>query len=333
MDRDADTPLDEFDFIARVLRPLTGGAPEALGLADDAAIIPGRPGRELVITTDAIVEGVHFLPDDPPELVARKLLRVNLSDLAAKAAEPSGYFLNVSWPAPWGRSARETFAAGLAEDQAAFGLKLFGGDTTSTPGPFTASVTLLGWARESLTVKRAGARAGDVVLVSGTIGDGWLGLQAARGELPGLTDSHREWLADRYRLPQPRLGLAEALRRHATASADVSDGLLADCGHIARASGVGVMLELDDMPLSPAARAWLPSHPDHRKALAALAAGGDDYEVVCTVPAEAVTPMIVAGQDGGVALTRIGKVIPGDGVEALADGEALLLDHTGWRHP
>ena len=178
--------MTEFDFIARVLRPLTFGAPEALGLSDDAAVVPSRPGFDLVITKDAMVEGVHFLPDDPPGQVAQKLLRVNLSDLAAKGAEPYGYFLAVAWPGHMDAVARTAFAAGLEADQRRFGLKLFGGDTVSTPGPLTLSATLLGWVPTGAVVRRDGARPGHRVLLSGTIGDGGLGLRAAQGGLAEL---------------------------------------------------------------------------------------------------------------------------------------------------
>ena len=154
-----DGPVDEFDWIARHLRPLAAGAPEALGLLDDAAVIPARPGFDLVVSKDAIVEGVHFLADDPLDLVAGKLLRVNLSDLAAKGAEPYGYFLAIAWPAVCGWPARRAFVEGLRRDQHAFGLKLFGGDTVATPGPLTASVTIMGWVPAGRMIRRAGAKA------------------------------------------------------------------------------------------------------------------------------------------------------------------------------
>jgi thiamine-monophosphate kinase len=248
--------MDEFDWIARLLRPLAQ-TPEARGLLDDVAVVPSRPGFDLVLTKDAIVEGVHFLPTDPLDLVARKLLRVNLSDLAAKGATPCGYLLAIAWP-PWcGEPDRTAFADGLRVDQAAYGLSLFGGDTVSTPGPLTASATLLGWVPAGTAVSRAGARPGDGVYVTGVIGDGGLGLRAARGELDALGAVAVERLADRYRLPRPRCDLAEGVRRIATASADVSDGLLADAGHIAQASGVRIALDLQAVPLSPDARAWV----------------------------------------------------------------------------
>jgi thiamine-monophosphate kinase len=312
--------VDEFDLIDRLLKPLAEGAPEALGLTDDAAVIPGRPGFDLVVTKDAMVEGVHFLPDDPLDLVARKLLRVNLSDLAAKGAEPYGYLLACAWPRGCGWDARARLAEGLKQDQAEFGLKLFGGDTVSTPGPLTLSATLMGWVPEGRMVKRSGAKPGDLVLVSGTIGDGFLGLQAARGELDD------PWLAARYRLPQPRLGLASALRDHATAAADVSDGLVADAGHIARASEIAMSLDLDRMPVSQAARAWAGGAGDLQDALIRLATGGDDYEIVCT-----------ASRDGAAHLARqgmtvIGEVNEGAGVEVMNLGLPVELDRTGWRH-
>src|SRR4051812_11414189 len=224
--------MSEFEDIAKLFRPLTFGAPEALNLEDDAAVIPSRPGFDLVVTKDAIVEGVHFLPGDAPSDVAKKLLRVNLSDLAAKGAEPYGVFLAVAWPAGTSDMAREIFAAGMGEDLKLFGAALFGGDTVSTPGPFTASLTALGWVAAGRMVRRSGAKPGDRLLVSGRIGDGGLGLLAAQGGLQELELSHRGRLLKRYRAPEPRLDLREALLAHAAAAADVSDGLLADAGHI-----------------------------------------------------------------------------------------------------
>jgi len=310
---------DEFAQIARLYRPLTRGAPEALDLLDDAAVIPQRPGQDLVVTKDAIVEGVHFPRGERPDLIAQKLLRVNLSDLAAKGAEPWGYFLAVSWPKRFGWSERRRFADGLAEDGEGFGLSLLGGDTTSAPDILTASVTMLGWCPEGRMVRRAGARVGDLVMVSGSIGDGWLGLKAALGELadPGGV------LAGRYRLPRPRLDLRASLRAYAHAAADVSDGLIADAGHIARASAVRLRLDLDRTPLSNEAQAWLDMQPDRVAALVALASGGDDYQVICTAPPEAAAQM---------GLTVIGTVEAGEGIIVTAGGEAVEAGAGGWRH-
>lgn len=316
-------PADEFETIAKLLRPLTRGAPEALELLDDAAVLKSRPGFDLVITKDAIVEGVHFLPDDPLDLVARKLLRVNLSDLAAKAAEPFGYFLAVSWPERCGWPGRELFAKGLAKDGEAFGLSLLGGDTTSTPGPLTASVTMLGWVPEERMVKRSGAKPGDLLVVSDAIGDGWLGLKAARGEIDDA------WLAGRYRLPQPRVEMRLALRTYGKAAADVSDGLLADAGHIAEASGCAVRIDLEKTPLSEPARRWLAAQPDQEKALLGLATAGDDYEIVCAVAPEVVDAFHAAA---GLPVTVVGAFEEGQGVSVTHQGRTVTPGQLGYRH-
>ena len=308
---------DEFGEIARLFRPLTGGAAGAFDLLDDAAVIPSRPGYDLVVAKDAIVEGVHFPAGEAPGLVARKLVRVNLSDLAAKAAAPFGCFLAVAWPAGFGPAERAAFAAGLGEDLRAFGMNLLGGDTVSTPGPFTASLTAMGWVPEGRMVRRAGARPGDIVAVSGTLGDGALGLAAVRGEVGDPDGS----LAGRFRLPTPRLEHREILRAAASAAADVSDGLVADAGHIARASGVRLILDIERLPLSEPARRWLAAQPDRAAALVRLATGGDDYEVVCTM----------AG-DAPPGFTAIGAVSAGEGIEARLQGRALDIAQGGWRH-
>jgi thiamine-monophosphate kinase len=314
-----DEAPDEFGQIARLYRPLTRGAPEAFDLLDDAAAIPSRPGQDLIVTKDAMVEGVHFLSGEAPDLIARKLLRVNLSDLAAKGAEPYGYFLAVAWPGGFDWAAREAFAEGLRADGETYGLTLLGGDTVSTPGPLMASLTLLGWTPSGGMIRRGGAKAGDLVMVSGTIGDGWLGLQAARGEL----DDPSGYLAGRYRLPEPRVGLRAALRAHASAAADVSDGLIADAGHIGEASGLCVRLDLDRLPLSEPARRWLDAQPDRDRALLALASGGDDYEIVCTAPESGAMTL---------GLTVIGEVVEGSTIEVRIGGSAVDPGPGGWRH-
>lgn len=311
--------LDEFGEIARLFRPLTGGAAGAFELKDDAAVIPQRPGFDLVVTKDAIVEGVHFPVGEAPHLVARKLVRVNLSDLAAKGAEPAGCLLAVAWPRGYQLRDRQRFAQGLAADLEAFGMPLLGGDTVSTPGPFSASLTAFGWVPEGRMVRRSGARPGDLVLVSGTIGDATLGLAAVKGEIEDADGS----LTHRYRLPEPRLDLRAALRRTATAAADVSDGLIADVGHIAEASGVGVMIDLEQIPLSGAAATWLEGQADPAAALLRLASGGDDYEVVCTIPTGVRKP---------AGFTVIGRVQDGAGVEVRALGRVMEAGAGGWRH-
>ena len=239
----AGEPSSEFSLIARHFRPLAG--PGALDLQDDAAVLAPPPGRDLVLTADAMVAGVHFLPDDPPDLVGRKLLRVNLSDLAAKGATPFGYLMTVSAPRGTPDAWFAGFAAGLTEDQKQYGVVLLGGDTTSTPGPMSLSLTIIGHVAPGQAVRRAGARPGDGIWVTGTIGDGALGLAVARGKLQDPTGH----LLSRYRLPQPRIGLA--IVGIASAGMDVSDGLVQDLGHICRAGGLAAEIDASLVPQSP----------------------------------------------------------------------------------
>lgn len=310
-----DTPAPEFGLIARHFRPLAG--PGALGLLDDAALIDPPSGRQLVVTADAMVAGVHFLPDDPADTVGAKLLRVNLSDLAAMGAVPLAYLMTVSAPRSTPDEWFAGFAAGLARDQARFGIALLGGDMTSTPGPMTLTLTAIGHVAPGAALRRVGAAAGDEVWVTGTIGDGALGLLALRGELADATG----FLGERYRLPQPRLGLA--LAGVVSACMDVSDGLVQDLGHLARAAGLGAVIESALVPRSPAARAageaWL----------AACLTGGDDYELVMAVPPG--RGALMAAQPCPMA--RIGRFEPGAGVRVLdADGRDVRLDRAGWSH-
>lgn len=314
----------EFDTIAKLLRPLAQGHPAALDLLDDAAVLPGRPGYDLVVSKDAMVAGVHFLDDMPLDIVARRLLRAALSDLAAKAAEPFGWFMAVAWPAGGAWAEREAFARGLAHDGELYGVALLGGDTVSTPGPLTLSATVMGWAPAGRMVRRAGGRAGDLLVVSGAIGDGWLGLQVATGALAPDAD-----LLARYRLPEPRLGLRAAIQAYGQASADVSDGLLADAGHIAKASGLAAVIDLDSLPLSPSAAAWLAAQPDRAAALVQLATGGDDYEVIAAVAPDDVEAYAAAA---GMPVAVVGRLAVGQGVEARLDSAPLALERLGYRH-
>lgn len=296
----------EFAFIARHFRALAGEG--SLDLQDDAALLRPRPGTELVLAADAIVENVHFLPDDPPYDIGRKLLRVNLSDLAAMGAAPRGYLMTVAVPRGRGDAFFAAFAAGLAADQAEFGIRLLGGDTTAIAGPLALSLTVVGEVEEGTALRRAGARPGDGVFVTGTIGDGALGLLARRGEIAD-PDHH---LAGRYRLPRPRLGLV--LRGLATAAIDVSDGLLQDAGHICRASGVAMEIARDRVPLSPAARAHCPS------LLELCLTGGDDYELLFTMPDHAASHLEARAAQARIPVTRIGVVTAGTPRVLLRDG-------------
>lgn len=320
----------EFETIERLLKPLAH--PEwGRGLIDDVAVLPSRPGYDLVLTKDALVEGVHFLSGDPLDTVAQKLLRVNLSDLAAKGAEPFGYLLACCWSERCGWPEREAFAAGLARDQAAFGVHLLGGDTVGTPGPASFSLTALGWVPKDRAVSRRGARPGDLVFVTGYIGDGRLGLRAARGEL-SLEPERIAALTAHYRAPTPRLDFADVVREFATAAVDVSDGLAADLLHIAEASGVAVSLNLNVLPLSAAAQAWFVDRVDPQLSLEELASGGDDYEIAFTADARHEETLRAEAERRLLRLTKIGEVAAGQGLRVLYDGQAVELARKGWTH-
>ena len=319
--------FDEFDWIDR-LKPLTRGDPRALGLADDVAVAPGEAGKDLVISKDAMVEGVHFLTGESPRLIARRLLRTALSDLAAKAATPFGYFLMTAWPIGWSSRDQEGFIEGLREDGEAFGVALLGGDTIVTPGPLTLSATVLGWTPSGRTILRSGARAGDDVMVCGVIGDGWLGLKAARGEIADPDGR----LAAHYRTPEPLFAVRDALLSFATAAADVSDGLLADVFNIARASGLGAEGELDLAPRSAEAAAWRDAQPDREAAAIALATGGDDYAIVCAVAPENQAAFVRAVQLCGVPVACVGRFEGPPGLRVQLSGRPVQVGQLGWRH-
>jgi len=321
-------PLDEFQRIARFFAPLaTAGA---LGLADDVALIDGPPGEQYVLKTDAIVEGVHFLAGDPPAQVAQKLLRVNLSDLAGKGARPVGYLLTTALPKTRDDVWLAAFAAGLAADQARFGIGLLGGDSVSIDGPVTLSVAAIGRIAAGRAVLRHGARAGDRIYVTGSLGDAALGLAVLRGDRLGVDDRAMEFLADRYRLPQPRLAVGQALVGIAHAMMDVSDGLVQDLGHLARASGLAAIIEAASLPLSPPFQQAISR--DRRHLMAALA-GGDDYELLFAAPAAAAPAIAALVRETGVAITAIGRMEQGSGVRVVdGDGASMAIPVGGYRH-
>lgn len=323
----------EFDLIARYFAPLAADRPDAFGLTDDAALLaPSADGR-LVATLDTIVAGVHFLPDDPPDLVARKLLRVNLSDLAAMGAAPDSYLLSIALARAAGEDWVAGFARGLAADQAAYGVELLGGDTTSTPGPTTLSLTAFGTLPAGAPpLRRTGARAGDAVVVSGTIGDAALGLKVALGELQPARTDDAAFLLDRYRLPRPRTALGPALRTRGLARAglDVSDGLVADLAHLCAASGVGARIDGPAVPLSAPVQRGVESDPG---LFETAVTGGDDYELVFAVPPDAAAELAELARGLDLPLTRIGELQAGEGVRVVGvDGRDLEIGHAGWTH-
>jgi len=322
--------MDEFELIRTFFAPLatTQGAD---ALRDDVAEIATGDGR-LIVTTDAIVEGVHFLASDPIETVAAKLVRVNVSDIIAKGGRPDGALLSLVWPKGRDMGEVASFAGRLGRELSLWGAHLLGGDTTGTSGKLTLSMTLLGRCGPRGPVRRSGAKPGDEVWVTGAIGDGWLGLQAAQGRLKKMDATDREILAGRYRIPQPPpLAMAKIVSDFGNASIDVSDGLVADAGHIAEASGVELVLDWMDIPLSDEARRWLEVYP--RAEMASLFTGGDDYQTLITVPEDARGDLRGACLDAGVRLTRIGRVDEGQGVSLIdASGAVRPTPAGGWRH-
>ena len=314
--------MDEFDLIRRYFAPLVI-SPGAADLRDDVAEI--APG--LIATKDAIVEGIHFLPDDPLETVAQKLVRVNVSDIIAKGGKPDAALLAVVWPKSRPHEQLEDFARGLGKDLERWGAHLVGGDTTSTDGPLTLSLTLLGNVGSRGPVRRSGAKPGEDIWVTGDIGDSWLGLQAATGALGPLIAEAQNQLVSRYRVPEPpRLAFADLIAARASASIDVSDGLVADAGHIAEASSVRLLIGASLVPLSATASHYV---ENGKVDLRDLLTGGDDYQTLFTVPQAARKAM----RSSGSKITRIGVVTAGEGVFVLdADKQPLEFNAAGWRH-
>ena len=327
-----ENPSGEDSLIARYFKPIATD-PGAFGLDDDAAILRAH-GEDIVVTTDAIVEGVHFLPDDPPDTIARKALRVNLSDLAAKGAQPAGFVLTLALRAAddaWLTS----FARGLGSDAGLFGCPLLGGDTVATPGPLTISITAFGRVAPGKMVHRSGAKPGDRVVVTGTIGDATLGLDVLRNGTvaAALVDdaAAKAVLVGRYRVPQPRNALADAVRDHASAAMDVSDGLAGDLAKLCAASGVSAVIDAPSIPLSAPVAALL----DHGVVgIEAIVSGGDDYEILCAIPENGLEAFVHAAGLAGVAVASIGTVIAGSSVPRFLDarGREITLPRRSWSH-
>jgi thiamine-monophosphate kinase len=329
MNSDDEKLSAEDRLIARHFQPIATH-PGALGLADDAAFIKPPPGCDLVLKTDAIIGGVHFFAEDAARDVARKALRVNLSDLAAKGAKPLGFLLSLALPKEIGDDWLSHFAEGLRADAIQFGCPLFGGDTDRTPGPVTISIAMFGSVPEGSMVRRAGAKPGDLVFVSGSIGDASLGLALRKGAPWKLSDAQHQHLLSRYLLPRPRNALAEAVRTHASAAMDVSDGLVGDFSKLARASQVAAEIEIARVPLSDAAKAALAADP---AMLETALTGGDDYEIVCIVPAGKADSFRAAAKSAGVPVTEIGMIKAGEGVRFVdSHGRALTFKRASFSH-
>ena len=325
-------PLGEFGRITRFFKPLAAGFPGARGLRDDAAVFGVPEGRELVVTPDAMVAGVHFFPDDAPADIAAKLMRSNLSDLAAMGAEPLAYTLVTALPRGLDESWLEGFAAGLGEEQRQFGIALAGGDSVSTTGPITMSVTAFGLVPTGRALPRWGGRPGDRVFVTGCIGDAALGLEIAYGRLDIPDEETGAQLLRRLRRPDPRMTVGPRLIGLASGAMDVSDGLVADLGHLCEESGCAALLRTGMVPLSDAARDAIDGDPAR---LALAITGGDDYELLFTAPPSARDARAALAAHSGVAITEIGELTPGlPGEVTVLDGAgaSLPLTRRGWDH-
>jgi thiamine-monophosphate kinase len=319
-------------LIARYFKPLAT-APGALGLTDDAAVLTPPSGCDLVLTTDGVIAGVHFMPHDPPGLIARKVLRMNLSDLAAKGAKPLGFLLTVALPEKIEETWIAAFAKGLGEDAEAYGCPLLGGDTDHTPGPLSATVAAFGTVPQGKMVRRSTAKPGDVVVVTGMIGDAALGLLKHKDSLLEklwqLTYEQGDDLKVRYLLPEPRTALAEAVLHHAAAAMDVSDGLVGDLAKLCHASGVAAEVDVSRVPLSDAAQAALAADPT---LIETILTGGDDYEIVLTLPPQRLDAFRAAAQKADVEIAEIGRVVAGEGARFLQDGKAATFVRPSYSH-
>jgi len=319
-------------LIARYFRPLAT-APGAFGLEDDAAVVMPPAGCDLVLTTDGVIAGVHFFPHDPPGLIARKVLRMNLSDLAAKGAKPVGFLLSVALPARIDEDWIAAFAKGLGEDAEEYGCPLLGGDTDHTPGPLSVTVAAFGMVPQGKMVRRSTAKVGDVVVVTGTIGDAALGLLRHKDSILdkrwALSIEQSDYLKVCYLLPEPRNALAEAVLTCASAAMDVSDGLVGDLAKLCRASGVAAEIDVARVPVSDAAQAALAADP---ALIETILTGGDDYEVLLTLAPPQLDAFRAAAQKADVEVTEIGRVITGQGVCFIRDGKALTFARPSYSH-
>jgi thiamine-monophosphate kinase len=319
----------EFALIRKYFAPLAAGFAGALDLEDDACTYAPPAGHDLVLTADALVEDRHYLRSDPADLVARKMLRVNLSDLAGKGARPLGYLMTTAFDDEADDAWVAKFAEGLAHDQAEFGIALWGGDTIATPGPLALTATLIGCVPAGRALRRAGARSGDRILVTGTIGDGCFGLAAHRGELAGLAHG---FLEQRYLVPEPRVALGRMAAEQVLAHAgmDISDGLAADLRHLCEASGCGARVEVTKIPLSEAVAEMVADSP---ALIASALAGGDDYELLLAAPPDRLPDLFDAARRAGTRLTEIGVFTDGPVVQFNdRDGVPLTLEKAGFTH-
>ncbi len=323
----------EFEFIRSKLAPLSAGAFGAADLTDDGAVLDLGPGERLAVTADTLVEGRHFPIGEDAGLAARKALRVNLSDLAAMGAKPFGYTLGVIWPRDGVQERADGFVAGLAQDQAVFGVRLFGGDTVVADAPWSIAVTAFGRLPAGSSLRRNRARAGDALIVTGTIGDAGLGLQLALGEYSPSNTADADQFRRRFQLPEPRIGSGLAVRGVAHAAIDISDGLLSEARHLAVESGLGFEIDLEQIPLSAPARRWLDLQPDRASAITQLASSGDDYELLLAVPSRKLAGLSHLLRQQEVPVTQVGQLTARDGDDPVIvtwKGRRIEAEHLGF---
>lgn len=322
----------EFDLIRAYFAPLTQFEAGSFNLTDDAAVLSIDQDHEIVVTTDTIVAGVHFLKDSPPESIAAKLLRVNLSDLAAMGATPRSYTLSLALTNEISSEWLAAFAGSLAKDQESYGITLVGGDTVSTPGPLTLSLTAIGIVPNGQAIRRNNAKVGDDIYVTGTIGDGAFGLLAAQSKISGISNPDLDFLLNRYQYPQCRGKLGVRLVGIAHAAADISDGLVADLAQICGPSGVSATLEASLVPLSGPAQSALTKNSDF---LHLALTGGDDYELVFTADPLDCTMLVDVANDVNIQISKIGKITAKTDtlVRVLdRDGKSLQFEQAGFHH-
>lgn len=322
--------MNEFERIAQLFAPLSAGETGAFMLSDDAAQLSPAEGASFVITKDCIIESVHFIGNEPPSRIAQKLLRTNLSDIAAMGATPRAYMLGLMLPRATSRSWFLSFTQGLVLDQQQFHITLIGGDTTSGSALLTLSLTLIGEIRGP-ALRRSGARAGDDVYVTGTLGDSALGLQLLNKTRATSHEAHQQYVIERYQLPIPRLAIGQALLPLASAAMDISDGLMQDAEHLARASQCSLVLEAERLPVSDAARMLL---SEDKARYEMIAAGGDDYELLFTAPTSARDAISALATSHQTPITRIGTVVAAAPSVTLLDGQhhPIALSKKGFMH-
>ncbi len=314
---------DEFNLIEKYFAPLA--APEGLSLLDDAACVPSRSDYDQIFTKDVLVAGKHFFPDDNPKDLAFKAVSVNVSDLAAKGAEPAFYMLGLSLPSSVSEQWISEFSQGLAEAQEFYNIGLLGGDSTSTHGPVTVSVTAIGYVPKGMMIKRSGAEIGDLVYVTGTLGDAACALQGLLGNCEPVDD-----LLPAYYRPEARYNIGMELRDIATSAADISDGLLADAGHIAKASSLGISIFLDKIPVSLSVQNLVKANSNLCNQ---VWCGGDDYELIFTASENKFSEIEALANENAIKITEIGKVTNGLGVELIDNiGKKVQVTHKGYQH-